>query len=102
MIFCQIAECNSQSKVIKLLEEYQNLRISYLILLKSDLIYDFLCQITECNRQSEVIKLLEEYQNSSSTGSEEPYYDDFDGTEEANCTCESARTHEHQVCMMRF
>merc|ERR1719367_776618 len=49
----------------------------------------------ECNRQSEVIRLLEEYQNSSSTGSEEAYYDDYEA-EEPNCTCDATHTHEHQ------
>ena len=46
--------------------------------------------------ESEVIRLLEEYQNSSSTGSEEAYYDDYE-TEDPNCTCDSGHTHEHQV-----
>ena len=57
------------------------------------------CIISECNRQSEVIRLLEEYQNSSSTGSEETYYDDYE-TEDPNCTCDSGHTHEHQVRTM--
>ena len=59
----------------------------------------FNCLISECNRQSEVIRLLEEHQNSSSTESEETYYDDYE-TEDPNCTCDSGHTHEHQVSTM--
>ena len=66
-------------------------------ILKPKLKFD--CLFSECNRQSEVIRLLEEYQNSSSTGSEEAYYDDYE-TEDPNCTCDSGHTHEHQVSII--
>ena len=68
-------------------------------MIKLKLKLKFNCLISECNRQSEVIRLLEEYQNSSSTGSEETYYDDYE-TEDPNCTCDSGHTHEHQVSTM--
>ena len=68
-------------------------------MIKLKLKLKFNCLISECNRQSEVIRLLEEYQNSSSTGSDETYYDDYE-TEDPNCTCDSGHTHEHQVSTM--
>ena len=101
---CLFSECNRQSEVIRLLEEYQNFSSTgseeaysfFFLYFYFFLIFDLFWFFSECNRQSEVIRLLEEYQNSSSTGSEEAYYDDYE-TEDPNCTCDSGHTHEHQV-----